>query len=95
MPISARGLMWSEQVLCVVARRPPAVSLERTGRTGTLRQTIQQAFTAESSKRESILHHEPHEYRDVTPIGCGRRFHDQGMVSQGALRLIAERGGHK
>jgi len=24
----------------------------------------------------------------------GRRFHDQGMVSQGALRLIAERGGH-
>jgi hypothetical protein len=33
----------------------------------------------------------PHEYRDVTPIGWGRRFHDQGMVSQGALRLIAER----
>ena len=37
----------------------------------------------------------PHEYRDVTPIGWGRRFHDQGMVSQGALRLIAERGGHE
>jgi ankyrin repeat protein len=37
----------------------------------------------------------PHEYRDVTPIGWGRRFHDQGMVSQSALRLIAERGGHE
>ena len=37
----------------------------------------------------------PHEYRDVTPIGWGRRLHDQGMVSQGALRLIAERGGHE
>jgi ankyrin repeat protein len=37
----------------------------------------------------------PHEYRDVTPIGWGRRFHDQGLVSQGALRLIAERGGHE
>ena len=37
----------------------------------------------------------PHEYRDVTPLGWGRRFHDQGMVSQGALRLIAERGGHE
>jgi hypothetical protein len=35
-----------------------------------------------------------HEYRDVTPLGWGRHFHDQGMVSQGALRLIAERGGH-
>jgi hypothetical protein len=37
----------------------------------------------------------PHEYRDVTPIGWGRQFHDQGMVSQGALRLIAEWGGHE
>jgi hypothetical protein len=37
----------------------------------------------------------PHEYPDVTPIGWGRQFHDQGMVSQGALRLIAERGGHE
>jgi len=37
----------------------------------------------------------PHEYRDVTPLGWGRRFHDQGMVSDGALRLIAERGGHE
>src|SRR4051794_17687255 len=36
-----------------------------------------------------------HEYRDVTPVGWGRRFHDQGMVSPGAMRLIAERGGHE
>jgi hypothetical protein len=34
-----------------------------------------------------------HDYRDVTPIGWARQFHDQGMVSQGALRLIEERGG--
>lgn len=34
-----------------------------------------------------------HEYRDVTPIGWGERFHDQAWVSQPALRLIAERGG--
>ena len=37
----------------------------------------------------------PREYREVTPLGWGRRFHDQGMVSQGALRLIAARGGHE
>jgi hypothetical protein len=35
------------------------------------------------------------EYRDVTPIGWGRAFHDQGMVSQGAMRLIADRGGRE
>jgi hypothetical protein len=35
----------------------------------------------------------PREYRGVTPIGWGRAFHDPGMVSRGALRLIAERGG--
>lgn len=35
------------------------------------------------------------EYRDVTPIGWGRAFHDQGMVSQDAMRLIAERGGRE
>jgi Ankyrin repeat len=34
-----------------------------------------------------------HEYRDVTPLGWGQRFHDQSFVSQPALRLIAARGG--
>lgn len=34
-----------------------------------------------------------HEYRDVTPVGWARRFHDQSYVSQAAVRLIAERGG--
>jgi hypothetical protein len=34
-----------------------------------------------------------HEYRDVTPLSWGERFHDQDVVSQPALRLIAERGG--
>jgi hypothetical protein len=35
-----------------------------------------------------------HEYRDVTPLGWGQRFHDQSFVSKPAMRLIAERGGH-
>jgi hypothetical protein len=34
-----------------------------------------------------------HEYRDVTPISWGRRFHRQEFVSRGSLELIAERGG--
>jgi hypothetical protein len=34
-----------------------------------------------------------HEYKDVTPVGWGRAFHDQSYVSQVAMRLIAERGG--
>ena len=33
------------------------------------------------------------EYRDVTPLSWGERFHDQTIVSQAALRLIAARGG--
>lgn len=36
-----------------------------------------------------------HEYRDVTPLGWGRRFHDQSYVSQPVLRLIAERDGRE
>jgi hypothetical protein len=34
-----------------------------------------------------------HEYRDVTPVGWGERFHDQQFVSRPSLRLIAKRGG--
>lgn len=33
------------------------------------------------------------EYREVTPISWGERFHQQVFVSRPALRLIAERGG--
>src|SRR5262249_37656542 len=35
-----------------------------------------------------------HEYRDVTPLGWGERFHRKVFVSVPAMRLIAERGGH-
>ena len=35
-----------------------------------------------------------HEYRDVTPLAWGRRFHDQRWVSPPVMQLIAERGGH-
>lgn len=34
-----------------------------------------------------------HEYRDVTPLAWGERFHDRSFVSRPAMRLIAERGG--
>ena len=36
-----------------------------------------------------------HEYRDVTPIGWGERFHAKIFVSRESLRLIAERGGSR
>ena len=35
-----------------------------------------------------------HEYRDVTPLSWGRRFHNKLFVDEDALRLIEERGGH-
>jgi hypothetical protein len=35
-----------------------------------------------------------HEYRDVTPLAWGERFHDQDWVSGPVMRLIAERGAH-
>lgn len=36
-----------------------------------------------------------HEYRDVTPLGWGRRFHAREFVSEGAMRLIEARGGRE
>jgi hypothetical protein len=35
-----------------------------------------------------------HEYRNVTPIGWGERFHGREWVNPVAMRLIADRGGH-
>jgi hypothetical protein len=34
-----------------------------------------------------------HEYRDVTPLSWGDRFHARELVSEPAMRLVAERGG--
>lgn len=34
-----------------------------------------------------------HEYRNVTPLSWGERFHDQDWVNRPAMRLIAARGG--
>ena len=34
------------------------------------------------------------EYRDVSPLSWGRRFHAKVFVSELALQLIAQRGGH-
>jgi ankyrin repeat protein len=34
-----------------------------------------------------------HEYRDVTPLSWGERFHNQIFVSKPAMALIAARGG--
>jgi len=33
------------------------------------------------------------DYRDVTPLAWGERFHEQDWVNQAAMRVIAERGG--
>jgi ankyrin repeat protein len=38
---------------------------------------------------------ELHEYRDVTPLSWGKLFHARVFVSEPAMRLIAERGGHE
>jgi hypothetical protein len=35
-----------------------------------------------------------HEYRDVTPLSWGERFHFKKLVNPAALELIEERGGH-
>ncbi|HTS13920.1 MAG TPA: hypothetical protein VMH00_17500 [Candidatus Limnocylindrales bacterium] len=36
-----------------------------------------------------------HEYRDVTPIGWGERFHRKVFVSEAAMEMIRERGGRE
>lgn len=35
-----------------------------------------------------------HEYHNVTPLAWGERFHNKIFVSEPAMRLIADRGGH-
>jgi len=35
-----------------------------------------------------------HEYRNVTPLGWGQQFHRKIFVSEAAMKLIAEHGGH-
>jgi Ankyrin repeat len=35
-----------------------------------------------------------HEYRDVTPLSWGQRFHRRAFVSELAMKLIVEHGGH-
>ena len=36
-----------------------------------------------------------HEYRDVTPLSWGQRFHARVFVSEPSMQLIAQRGGHE
>jgi ankyrin repeat protein len=46
-------------------------------------------------KRLRFVHDETtHEYREVTPLSWGERFHDQDWVSPAVMRLIVERGGN-
>lgn len=47
-----------------------------------------------SKRLRFVADESTHEYRDVTPLAWGERFHDQAWVSRPAMRLIAERGGH-
>jgi len=48
---------------------------------------------ARASLRTRIHSDVVHEYRNVTPLAWGERFHDQGMVSRPAMRLVALHGG--
>ena len=32
-----------------------------------------------------------HVYRDMRPLECGERFHDQAFINRAAMRLIVER----
>ena len=41
------------------------------------------------------LRKDGYEYRDVTPIGWGERFHDRDLVNEPAMRAIAERSGRR
>ena len=36
-----------------------------------------------------------YEYRDITPLSWGRRFHAKVFVSEPAMKLIEERGGEE
>jgi hypothetical protein len=49
--------------------------------------------SARASLRTRVHSEVIHEYRDVTPLGWGARFHDQALVSKPAMKLMAERGG--
>jgi hypothetical protein len=48
---------------------------------------------ARASLRSRMHDEVVHEYRDVTPLAWGRRFHDQQLVSRPALRMIQQAGG--
>ena len=48
---------------------------------------------ARASLRTSIHSDRVHEYRDVTPLIWGERFHDPELVSRPAMRLVAQHGG--
>ena len=39
------------------------------------------------------LRKDGNEYRDVTPLSWGQRFHDREVVNESAMQLIVERGG--
>ena len=55
---------------------------------------------ARASLRERVMEGNPYalrevrEHRDLTPLAWGRVFHNRMVVSEPAMHLIAERGGH-
>ena len=48
---------------------------------------------ADPNARASLRKYD-HEYRDITPLAWGQRFHTREFVNEQAMRAIAERGGH-
>ena len=45
--------------------------------------------TVRAGNREEV-----HEHRDVTPLGWGKVFHNRTVVSEPAMKLIQQHGGH-
>ena len=56
---------------------------------GSLRKQLHPGYGAEYGDQAM------HEYRNVKPLSWGRQFHAKIFVSEPALRLISERGGHE
>jgi hypothetical protein len=96
-----QGGIGTARMLHAMGARPDAVSVEGPCETRNgdglallLDHGAAPGVRASLRKRLRFVNDETeHEYRDVTPLGWGERFHDQAWVSRAAMRLIAERGG--
>ena len=79
--------------------RTPLMVASRTGNVEAMKVLLDRGadVNARASIRKQLTFHDDtslHEYRDVTPLSWGQRFHAREFVSEAAMRVIADRGGH-